>query len=610
MNLKSNMLIVLLLLTIAKADQSVIIKDLKDKSIQCDYLLVSPDSFVNQAVRLAEHHNRNLSDDIKDARVVTLTDIYKEFKIDDTIRTYDAIYNALHWAFKNWAEPFTYVVLVGDDSIGNQPNSAYERNRGPMPSFVNRMSLSTHWDFEKKQYDTTKFDTTYNWSDYRYTFYDTGSYQPQSLFMIARIPSENVEQCSLYVDKVISFDSHKKDVWNNNAIFIADDNFQGFEPDAAFSSKSTIEYCQDVSQKFFTGYFVSNIYSSFYQLDDKMEHSAARDDYFSSVNNGAMWTIYIGHGHQSFIADEKIIFGRDAFRFKNYGKNGIFLSLSCENGAYQIPFERSMCKQYLFAPDAGYLVYIASTDLEYASSSEAIADSLFSARNEFMDKPLGYQWWIAQQNNTENHYSFLGDPALTFSSRNTRLNIVPKENGNNSFLCTLVNTSLLSQGSFKCKIMALDSLTPLDDPNRRYEIETIVDSNGGSFNGQFELIVKRELSNQKYKIVVYAWNDSADARGELILDPLTSTNRHGEKRTNADHITINNNVLYLNKTFGSSQPLTMSIYSARGQKIQTQKIVPQVQQLWLGKMNISRGIYFIKIHSVNKLVSCQWINSR
>ncbi len=588
------------------ADQSLIISDFKDASLRCDYLIVSPDSFAQQSLRLAEHHNDHPTSDVKTPGVVTLSTIYKQFKVSDTIRTFKAIYDALHWAKNNWAQSFTYVVLMGDDSVGTQQNTT-EWNRGPMPSCI---QLDTGYYLD----DDTIIDTIFRWSDYYYTaMFDSSDYKEKSLFMTARIPCENIAQCSVYIDKVVTFDTLKKQLWNNRAIFLADDDFQGFNRDPLNHMPS----CEIVSDQFFKGYFGSKIYSAFYQLDHQMVHSLAKDDYFYNVNKGSLWTIYFGHGHQSFLADEKFVFGTDVFRFKNNNKNGVFLSLSCENGAYHLPYNYSMCKQFLFAPQTGYLVYIASTESEYATTNWDIAESFFSVYDSVKDKPLGFQWWSSLQKGHLNkwamHYTFMGDPALYFSKNNSQIMVAQKQDSPNILQCSFDNESLVKAGSYYAEVSIVNTAFPLEliknynDSILSYQMPTVVDSISGTFTGNFDVTLKSRYPGKKVKVAIYAWNDTADARGELIIDNTTPVRFIAQKGIDGKQITLSGNNLYVNSPHFIKNGYTLTIHSMNGRAIYSKAMTSNVSRIPLGNFNVGPGMYIIDLKSASSSWNTKWI---
>ncbi len=124
-----------------------------------------------------------------------------------------------------------------------------------------------------------------------------------------------------------------------------------------------------------------------------------------------MWTTCFGHGHETFLSDEKVVRADETNRLRNGNMRGMFCSFSCSNGAFNYPFEQSMCKQFLFAPKGGYIGYIVATTVSYAGSNTNLAQVLFTNRDSLNALSFGRMFMNALYNNDWN-YNFLGDPAL------------------------------------------------------------------------------------------------------------------------------------------------------------------------------------------------------
>ncbi len=213
------------------ADADIQIHQFKNASIRCDYLVVASKAFVPKAQTLAAHHNAFAYDDVLYGRVVDLDLIYKEFYETDTTKVFMTIHKAFKWAFQNWKIAPRYIVLMGDDSIGAQRANPAQWNRGPMPSYA-CMAVSTRSFYNQStgQYDSIGLDSTFTFSDIHYvSMLDTAPEYQSERFPVAigRIPCETIEQCSVYVDRAIQYDTSPfRGMWRNNAIFITDDAFQ------------------------------------------------------------------------------------------------------------------------------------------------------------------------------------------------------------------------------------------------------------------------------------------------------------------------------------------------------------------------------------------------
>jgi Peptidase family C25 len=554
--------------------ENLVIIDFINPGIACDYLIVAPDSFVNTALRLANYHNENRSSDVNKPKVVALSTIYKEFKTNDTMFDCIAIKNALHWANRNWTQPFTYAVLVGDDSVGFIANSQ-QINRGPMPSFATREIFENSIWIDSLDTSQTVEDTNYIWNDYSYSLVDNKDiYEQQSAFMVARIPCENTAQLSTYINNLIKFNNQKNNIWRNNVLFLADDDYQYNSRDPiSFYYTSHMLMCDIIAERI-KGYFVNKIFAGFYQLDDKMQFSLVTDYYLESIKNGSLLTIYFGHGYHNLLSDERILTGRTISRFDSGYINGCFFSLSCENGAYFQPFKNSMCKQYLFTPSKGFAAYIGSTTIEFARSNEVIAKSFLREIDSLKNKPLGYQWWKSLEPAFASHYSqnysYLGDPAI-YLTKNSHTIQMTRNNGIlQNISCKIDNEAFKNIKNYYYQIASINMEYPLDGAWYKFPIEHTIDSSSGIFDKELIINLSESLCYERLKVTVYAWDDSLSWHGELFIDnPVTPAIATLHKPDNAG-ITINANRIYINTPLQMHDKLTL--YTLSGRKVYSQPV--------------------------------------
>ena len=114
----------------------IFIPNIKDTTIECDYLIVTPSDFCDNSIRLAEHRNSYPYDEVEKAHVILLDSIYSEFTTSDTLQKYEVIWYGLKWMYENWEEPFEYLVLMGDDSLLFNVDDSTIYSFGRMPTFL------------------------------------------------------------------------------------------------------------------------------------------------------------------------------------------------------------------------------------------------------------------------------------------------------------------------------------------------------------------------------------------------------------------------------------------------------------------------------------------
>lgn len=206
----------------------------------------------------------------------------------------------------------------------------------------------------------------------------------------------------------------------------------------------------------------------------------------------------------------------------------------------------------------------------------------------------------------------MGDPALYFSENNIPLSISHTD-GTNSLHCTPSDSTFLQNGSFQARISVLDSvlplenvLTQLDDIPRLYEMETVVDSTSGAFNRGFDIVLKSQYLIKKLKVVVYAWNDTSDTRGEFILDNSTPVRHFAGKQDYKKMVTMKENMVYINNSLDRISTV-LSVYSARGQRVYSESIKNTVNRISLDRLNISSGLYIVRVLNAKQSIDVRWI---
>lgn len=591
------------------SSENLVITDFINPGNSCDYLIVAPDSFVNTALRLATYHNENKTCDVNMPKIVALSTIYKEFRTNDTMLDCKAIKNALLWANSTWIVPFTYVVLIGDDSVGYIANSQ-QINRGPMPSFVTREIIQNCYWIDSLDTSYIIKDTSYSWNDYSYSLVDTQSiYEVQSVFMVARIPCENTTQLSTYIDNLIKFNNQKNNIWHNKVLFLADDDYQYNSIDPISSYYRSHMLTSDMIADLLKGYFVKKLFAGFYQLDDKMQFSLVTDDYLESIENGSLLTFYFGHGFHNVLSDERILTGRTIGRFDSLYINGCFVSLSCENGAYFQPFKNSMCKQYLFTPSRGFAAYIGSTTIEYARSNEIIAKSFLREINSLENRPLGYQWWKSLEPAFASHfsqnYSYLGDPAiyLTKNSRTMHITEITHTNGTlKNIVCKLDNEAFQNNKNYYYQVASINQEYPLDcDIWSTFAVEHIIDSSSGIFYNELIINLSESLYYEHLKVTVYAWDDSLSWRGELFIDNQVPPAIAALHKPDSVRITIDANRMYINAPLQMQHKLTL--YTLNGRKVYSQAICETQNVIDLKKIVPGSGHFIARLGNCTVPVS-------
>jgi hypothetical protein len=585
-------------------DDSLIISNFTDAT-DCDYLIVSPDQFIPSALALAAYRNSNSKDAVECARVIRLETIINRYTVSLSDPLFATVRAALMDASK-CLQKLRFVVLIGDERVQWDRTLGCPASKGIMPSYLRGYSILFH---------NAIYDTLFDFSD---DFFLT-SESPSDItvpqydvpFCIGRIPCETVAQCSLYVEKVKRFENcaTNKRRWRNSALFIADDIMQNKLPDPlGFTHFTNAE--QLCANRVFKGIAVSKVYMSAYNRENGERPFAALADLKRAMERGVMWTVFFGHGSSVRFADESLLTGADAVKIHNETTPTVICSFSCLNGSYQNPFNKSMCKQFLFA-DGGAVAYLASSTLEYSGPNEKLASSFFQSLDFYPSLSLGELFVNAKRTVRKSlvyHYQYLGDPAIKLMESRSNVRIKTYGVHDKIFVNIMPEDSRLSSGFITYSLSVPRTIALLDDPSRTFISDSVISVADSEFTGQFTIPVK--IKHRPLKLIIHIWNDSADGFTDttFFMDQTTAFNSSLPQKDTA--FSINRSIVRVT--------LPVNLYSGDWGLIITDlrgRVIARVNaphfvnslEVNLASIKIASGNYIIALKAGNDIIATRHI---
>ena len=583
----------------------VFIPDIRDTTIECDYLIITPSDFCSNSIRLAEHRNSYPYDDVEKAHVVLLDSIYSEFTSSDTLQKYEVIWYGLKWMYENWKEPFEYLVLMGDDSLLFNVDDSTIYSIGRMPTFIigyHTGGSAIDMYFSDDWYTTLQCDIIPD--PVPIGGPDTLLYKIP--LATGRIPCETGVQCSLFINKIMNFDLNApKGAWKNRIILAADDEFQGNNPDYI----QHYQCVENIANVFVEDYFPTKCYLAAFPKDSNGEHSNARKFYFEQINKGALLSLYYGHGHPDYLTEENFLKGSDFSFFQNDSMPVIFYSVTCRNGAFHEPLENSMCKQFLFTPTGGCIAYIASPQTEFASGNDRFGKIVFSLHKSKPANSIGNIIFEAKsiylgERLLPDGFALLGDPALTLSHNiaDLTIEVLPDNINPTSIKCSVISPTSFT-GNYYCTYTILDSIV-IDNGGvlqTIYYNDIPYSTHEDTFSSSFEIPTPSEIKGRDVRFIAYVWNDSTEGRGDTTVNlnivEITSSNMIGIKNLITKIYRNKLSVIYEPKN--SDYIKKISLFNIRGQQVFSRKFNSNknVITIDLSKNNISTGKYLIHIET-------------
>lgn len=486
--------------------QTAFISSLNDTTIQCDYLIISPQQFSAEALLLAQHRNAFTRDSVHYAKVTLLEDILSEFG-DSTGRT-NVLHKGIYQALTHWKKPsLKYIVLIGDDSAAFNAKDSVFYSAGRMPSWIKTFpndsaelkfvsELQRDYNFLRDMADTFNFN---------YTLIPNVS--------IGRIPCESKEQLSAYISKVIDFDTTSNfDNWRNRVLSIADDNVA---KDVEAPMPTPFQEIADDFADTLRGYHYKKIYLSGFKLDTNFMHSNARQALIKELNNNYFLTIYNGHGAPDKLTDESVLTSDDCDNINNT-RPGIFLSFSCEGAVFDKPIKNSILKKLLFSK-GGFVCIIGSSSISFLSYGITLGSSMVSTLTRNDNVSIGK--CMSTNKHTFDNYTLIGDPAIIVKG-----NSLPSTaSGNNSQL--KITSSSTNPVHYYYSISKPEHVKAFPNGSD-FDYDSIVFSDSGTFSGEVRCNYPA-LPDTGYSITLYLWDDFGNERNYLLkpdaLNPIVSS---------------------------------------------------------------------------------------
>ena len=308
----------------------------------------------------------------------------------------------------------------------------------------------------------------------------------------------------------------------------------------------------------------------------------------------------------------KILVADDYPLFTNLDRQTIIVSVACDNGAFYIPLQRSMCKRYLFSADGGAIAYIANPNVTiYPYSMPFLLNTLENFK-EYPSMSIGKVVALAKKYEcfgAGKSFEVFGDPALNRGLTEVSLSLELTDE--NTVFCG-VDADVLREGEVYWELSVMDT-TWYDTTWKSWEYRTAVVESGTGLLNNGNILLEPDLKGiqEKAQLTVYAWNGSVAGYGAITLEPenpvvaLTPDTENGG--TFPLLRIISNEGRYARLEFPKSEnsDRLIAIYSLHGRKI-TSLVVPRNTGYTLfDKQSVASGTHvarFIKqTHSAGVL---------
>lgn len=329
-------------------------------SSKTEYLIIAPEAFQNQALRLAEFRaGEEVSFPLK-TTLVLAEDIYRLYSGGSI--SPEAIRDYLIYA-RSICPNLRYVLLAG---------AAHYDYRG-MSNSLPKIRIPA---FEKEDAVVEDFYAVLDSGEsIRYGEYDLD-------LAIGRLPVQTENEFENYLEKIYLHEKklvQDNGIWRNTLVFAADDSKNGAEMDYQKHTSSIENLAlslDSIGIKNHKQFIQKKIYLLDYEEDATGQKPEAATDLLDAINQGALFTIYFGHGSLSDWASEGLLKPAYFSRISNEGRYTILSSFSCSLARFDKGDELSLSEQFVRERKKGSILSIGASRQSYGGPNESLAKNL------------------------------------------------------------------------------------------------------------------------------------------------------------------------------------------------------------------------------------------
>ncbi len=277
-----------------------------------DWIAIAHKDVWPEAVRLATYRSAKYR-----VALVDVDQIYAQF--NGGMRSSESIREFLRYVYHNWTAPKNQFVLLFGDGTSDMRNYRF-----PVPTLIPPFLVAV---------EPTLGETA---ADNQFVTLVGNDVLPD--MSIGRFPVDTLPEAALMVSKTIKYESTPPyNDWNLNVLFIADDGTGGGGDFFEFSNILADGYSTPVpvsttkflplpytSTKVYLGYNINNQPGTCFTAGD------CQQDIIDGVNNGALFTSYVGHAQTGNWATNP--WTGIVSQFTNYERLSIFLGMACSEG--------------------------------------------------------------------------------------------------------------------------------------------------------------------------------------------------------------------------------------------------------------------------------------
>jgi len=337
-----------------------VLNDLTRPNSKMEYLIVATTDFLDGAIELAEFRSNGSAVSSFATTVVDANDIYRSYTAGRlspvAIRNYIAYVSSVCPNLK-------YVLLVGS---GNYDYRGFNSRLTPniLPPF--ELEHGVYEDF--------------------FGILDSGEVVASNGYTldlaVGRIPAQTPSEFLAYVRKAKEYEKlgvMDYSDWRSSLLLTADDNMNAGSADGINHTsyqESVARMIDSLSRRKLERWKMKKVYLMDYAKDASGQKKGAAEDFINILNQGALFTIYFGHGSKTDWAEEGLMKPGYITKLNNKGRYTIVGSFSCTVGRFDEGTASSLSEAMVLADGAGSIASIGATRESFAEPNAVFGSTL------------------------------------------------------------------------------------------------------------------------------------------------------------------------------------------------------------------------------------------
>jgi hypothetical protein len=344
------------------------LENLRSFTERADYIVIYYDGFRAAADSLVAWRREHLPlwgatapFDVKSVPISALYDQFSGGRTDPA-----AIRNFLRAAYTNWnagGDPRrpTFVTFLGDASYD------FKNITGRAQSGQPGCLVPTYEDNFDRSYVSRQFVT----DDWMLNVDDAAVVIPD--FLGGRLPVGDATTALAVVrGKVLA---HERNAplgeWRNRLMLIADDNWQGTDPDA--SGWTHLAQTRTLDAIYTPPHLDREyVYLHTYPTGPGASKPGAKAAIRQGIQDGVAITNFVGHGSPFQLADERVLLDTDVGSLTNAPRFTVLVAASCDVGKFSDPKVQSLGERLVASTNGGAVGVISATELSFSGENAAL----------------------------------------------------------------------------------------------------------------------------------------------------------------------------------------------------------------------------------------------